>query len=65
MNIPTEKIKKIRRVSDGSEVLIVRPWVTELFPEYTFINFQEPIQGTFLLENEIDTVLEIELKEEY
>ena len=65
LNIPTEKIKKIRRVSDGSEVLIVRPWVTELFPEYTFINFQEPIQGTFLLENEIDTVLEIELKEEY
>lgn len=64
LNIPTEKIKKIRRVSDGSEVLIVRPWVTELFPEYTFINFQEPIQGTFLLENEIDTVLEIELKEE-
>lgn len=44
--------------------MIVRPWVTELFPEYTFINFQEPIQGTFLLENEIDTVLEIELKEE-
>ena len=47
-----------------SEVMIVTPWVTELFPDYTFINFQEPPQGTFPLQNEIDTVLEIELNGE-
>lgn len=62
LNIPEENIKKIRRISDRSEVSIVRPWVTELFPGYTFINFGEPEQGTFPLENDIDTVLEIELK---
>lgn len=62
IHIPLSEIQKIRRVSDGCEVKIVKPWVTELFPGYTFINFQEPVQGTFLLENDIDTVLEIELK---
>lgn len=60
IGIPREKIKKIRRLSDFSEVAMVTPWVTELFPDYTFINFSEPPQGTFPLENEIDTVLEIE-----
>ncbi len=61
LNIKSSRIKKIRRVSDGSEVSIVKPWVTELFSDYTFINFMEPPQGTFPLENDIDTVLEIEL----
>lgn len=61
LEIPSEKIKKIRKVSDRREISIVEPWVTKLFPQYTFINFDEPEQGTFPLENEIDTVLEIEL----
>lgn len=63
LKIPSEKIRSIRKLSDFSEVSIVTPWVTALFPDYTFINFGNPPQATFRLENEIDTVLEIELCE--
>ena len=64
LKIETSRIKRITSLHDMSEVMIVTPWVTELFPDYTFINFQEPPQGTFPLQNEIDTVLEIELNGE-
>lgn len=62
VKIPSEQIRIIRKLSDYSEVQIVKPWVTELFPEYTFVNFGELPQGTYPLDNEIDMVLEIELK---
>lgn len=62
IQITKEKIKKIRNLYDMSEVFIVEPWNTLIFSDYTFINFGTPPQFTFPLANEIDTVLEIELK---
>lgn len=61
LKIPREKIKSIRNLYDYSEVQIVTPWTTLLFPDYTFINFGNPPQATFPLVNEIDTVIKIEL----
>ncbi len=63
LHIPKEKIRIIRNLYDMSEVHIVQPWNTLLFPEYTFINFGNPPQATFTLPDSIDTVLEIELKQ--
>ncbi|WP_428770576.1 alpha-L-fucosidase [Treponema sp. HNW] len=61
LQIPTSRIKSIHNMYDYSEVPIVRPWTTQLFPDYTFVNFGNPPQATFELADEIDTVLKIEL----
>lgn len=63
LKIPKHTIKTIKNLYDYSEVQIVTPWTTLLFPEYTFVNFGNPPQATFPLIDEKDTVIEIELIE--
>lgn len=57
------KIKKVRLLSDGREIRVFTPWNAQGYDEYEFINLGRPESITFLLPDEIDTVLEIELLE--
>lgn len=55
------KVKKIRLLSDGSEISISRPWNAVHYPEDLFFNFGIPEAHSFPLPDEIDTVVELEL----
>jgi alpha-L-fucosidase len=61
------KIKKARLLSDGSEVLLSGFWNAEVDihdnPEDIFINFGIPVQFTYRLPDDTDTVIELELLE--
>ena len=57
--ISREQIKKIRLLSDGSELQIVDNWIVNNYPDVVFVN----ISATPCLPDETDTVLEITLKE--
>ena len=59
LKIKQEKIEKIRRLSDHSEIQIQTPWNAENFPDYTFINIDSKHHQCPDL---IDTVVEITLK---
>lgn len=52
------KVAKARLLSDGSEIKVQRPWNAADFPDDAFIEF-----GSARLPDEIDTVVELELKE--
>ena len=52
------KIVKARLLSDGSEIRVHRPWNAVDFPDDVFIDF-----GSAKLPDDIDTVVELELKE--
>jgi len=56
------RVKKIRLLSDNSEIKPVDAWNTSEYNDYLFINFGEPAHLTYPLPNEIDTVVELELK---
>ncbi|MCM3040032.1 alpha-L-fucosidase [Paenibacillus motobuensis] len=58
------RIKKARLLADGSEVLIVHPWNTALYPNDAFLSLSRPEHYTFPLPDEIDTVIELTLVEE-
>ena len=55
------KVKSVRLLSDGSEILISKPWNATEYPEDLFFNFGTPEASTFPLPDEIDTVIELEL----
>ena len=59
VHIPKEKIEKVRRLSDGSEIKIQTPWNAESYPDYTFLNIDT---STHQCPDSIDTVIEITLK---
>ena len=59
IHINKDKIQKIRRLEDGSEIQIQTPWNAESFPDYTFIHVD---QKSHHCPNPIDTVIEITLK---
>ncbi|MGN0365919.1 MAG: alpha-L-fucosidase [Suilimivivens sp.] len=57
------RVKKVRRLCDGSEVMIMTPWVAKEFPDCTFVNYARPDCFSFCVEETRDNVLAIELKE--
>jgi alpha-L-fucosidase len=57
----SNKVKQIRLLSDGSEILISKPWNATEYPNDLFCNFGTPEHNTYPLPDEIDTVLELEL----
>jgi alpha-L-fucosidase len=56
------QVKSIRLLSDGSEIVLSKPWNTVDYPDDFFFNFGIPDGATYPLPDEIDTVVEIELK---
>jgi len=57
--VKKEQIKKMRLISDGTEIKISDAWVTQFYPELALITL-----GTgYLLPDETDTVIEVELCE--
>jgi alpha-L-fucosidase len=56
-----DKIKKVRLVSDGTEMKLVKAWNTYEYPDDAFINFGPVEHFTYKLPDEIDTVVELEL----
>lgn len=59
VHIQKDKILKVRRLSDGSEIQIQTPWNAESYPDYTFLNVDTLHHQC---PDSIDTVLEITLK---
>ena len=55
------RLKKARRLSDGFEMLITRPWVAKAFPDCEFINYSTPDCFSFTVDPTPDTVIELEL----
>lgn len=55
------KIKHARQLSDGSEVFLSLPWNAEQFSVDAFMNFGRPEHYTYLLPDERDTVVELQL----
>lgn len=63
INLPglNKKIKKARILSDGSEMLIINPFTAKEFPKDAFINFGLPEWEGFPLNDEKDTVIELDM----
>lgn len=61
LNIHPEKIEKIRLLQDQSEIVPETPWNAVHLDDKTFFTFAG---NTFPLPNELDTVVEVTLKEE-
>lgn len=57
------KVKKVRRLADGTELLRMKPWVAKEFPDCEFVNYGRPEYFSFSVEETRDNVLEIELEE--
>ncbi len=61
IQIQKNKIQKIRRLSDQSEIQIQTPWNAKSYPDYTFVNIDSKQHQC---PDPIDTVIEITLKKE-
>lgn len=57
------RLKKARKLSDGTELLIQTPWVAKEFPGYAFVNYSRPDYFSFHMDDTCDNVLELELEE--
>lgn len=58
MGIQADQVKKIRLLKDGSEMQIIRNWMTGNYPDVVFVSFgPNPA-----LPDPVDTVIEVELK---
>lgn len=57
------RVKKARRLSDGSEMLLLTPWVASEFPDCQFVNYGNPEYYSFHVEETRDNVIELELSE--
>lgn len=58
--IRKDKVKRVRLLSDGSEIKIANNWVVNNYPDIAFVE----VSSTPFLPDAIDTVVEITLKEE-
>ena len=54
---PASRIVKVRLLRDGSELKVVRNWITNNYPDLAFVGFGESPE----LPDPIDTVVEVEL----
>lgn len=57
------KVKKMRMLSDGSEIRMIEAWNAKEYPNDLFINFGPVNAYTYPLPDEIDTVIELELNQ--
>lgn len=57
-----EKIKRIRFIASGSELSITKDFTAGLYPEYIYMYFGPDPNATYDFPDEIDTVVEIEMK---
>ena len=57
------RVKKARRLSDGFEMRMLTPWVAKEFPDCEFINYSVPECFSFTVDETVDEVIELELKE--
>lgn len=55
------KVKKVRLLSEGSEMKLIDTWNIKEFPDYAFINFGPNDVFTYPIPDDIDTVVEFEL----
>lgn len=58
MGIQADQVKKIRLLKDGSEMQIIRNWMTGNYPDVVFVSFG----SNPALPDPVDTVIEVELK---
>lgn len=56
------RVKRARRLADGSEMLLMTPWVAKEFPGYQFINYGTPEYFSFRMEETADQVIELLLE---
>ena len=61
--IDRDQIKRISWLNDGSELQVSDSWNIKAFPGLTFVQMGEVEHYTYLLPNQIDAVLKIELKD--
>ena len=57
--IRPEQIKKVRLLQDGSEMVVEKNWITENYPDVSFVSFGDSPK----LPDPVDTVIEVELKD--
>lgn len=57
------RAQKARRLCDGSEMLLLTPWVAKEFPGYEFVNYGNPEYYSFHIDETADNVIELTLKE--
>ena len=60
LDISADKIEKARLLMDGSEIQVTVPWNAVAFPNKSFFTFGGQ---SFPLPDELDTVVEITLKD--
>lgn len=58
------KVKKARRLADGTQLQLLTPWVAKEFPDSEFVNFGNPEYFSFAIDEKIDNVIELELYED-
>lgn len=58
--IRKDKVKRVRLLSDGSEIKIANNWVVNNYPDIAFVE----VSSTPFLPDAIDTVVEVTLKED-
>lgn len=63
--VDKDRVKKARRLSDGFEMITMTPWVAKEFSNELFLNYGEPEWMTFTFGPSVDTVIEIELLENW
>lgn len=56
------RLKKARKLSDRTELLIIHPWVCKAFPGYGFVNYARPDYFSYHMDDTCDNVLELELE---
>lgn len=56
------RVKKVRRLADGYEMVRLTPWVAKEFPDCEFINYGLPEYFSFSVEEKVDEVMEITLE---
>ena len=64
LSVPMEKIKKIRNLAYGSEILPIKPSNEEFFRDFSFVNIGTGGKVVCEIPNGIDMVLEIELNQD-
>lgn len=60
-----DKVGSVRRLADGSEVLRGNSWITSAYENLAFVTLGTIPHFTYMLPDPVDTVLEIEYKEEH
>lgn len=56
------RVKRARRLADGSEMLLMTPWVAKEFPGYQFVNYGTPECFSFHVDESADHVIELVLE---